>query len=48
MKIMTVRATEELMDKLNKAAKDSGYTRNALILNILWEWLRARELKKGR
>lgn len=37
--IMTVRAPEDLQKKLKEYAKIRGYTRNALILKILWEWL---------
>lgn len=37
--IMTVRAPDNLQKALKDVAKDKGLTRNALILQILWEWL---------
>jgi len=42
--IMTVRAPEELQELLAKASKTLGMTRNALILQILWDW--AKEQKE--
>ena len=37
---MTVRAPEELQEELKIRAGKQGLTRNALILNILWDWIR--------
>ena len=44
--IMTVRANDDLQEKLKKKAKEKGITRNALILWILQEWLDKQE--KGK
>lgn len=41
--IMTVRATDELRENLKDQARERGLTRNALILQILWEWLEERK-----
>lgn len=38
--IMMVRAPEDLQKQLSKKAKKQGLTRNALILQILWEWIK--------
>jgi len=35
-----IRAPKELKDTLQKRAKQIGITLNALILQILWEWLK--------
>ena len=40
---MTVRAPEELQEELKIRAGKQGLTRNALILNILWDWIRKGE-----
>ena len=37
---MTVRAPEELQEELKIRAGKQGLTRNALILIILWFWIR--------
>lgn len=37
-KIMTVRPPDDLAEMLSAAAKRLGMTRNALILQILWDW----------
>lgn len=39
-KIMTVRPTDELKNKLQSEAAERGLTLNALIIQILWEWLK--------
>ena len=36
--IMTVRAPAELQSILTSQAKNFGLARNALILQILWDW----------
>lgn len=36
--IMTVRAQDGLREALSRRAKELGITRNALILQILWDW----------
>lgn len=42
-KIMTVRAPARMQEKLKEYAEESGITRNALIIQILWEWLSDKE-----
>lgn len=37
--IMTVRAPDNLQKALMDYAKSQGIPRNALILQILWEWI---------
>ncbi len=41
--IMTVRASDELRESLKHLATEKGLTRNALILQILWEWMENRK-----
>lgn len=41
--IMSVRAPDTLQAKLKALADKQGLTRNALILQILWEWVRKNE-----
>lgn len=43
MKIMTVRAPDELQRTLTEIAQKKKKTRNALILQILWEWLERKD-----
>lgn len=43
MTIMTVRAPDDLQNKLKMFAGKQGLTRNALILQILWEWVKRQE-----
>ena len=38
--IMSVRAPDELQNILKKRARKKGITRNALILQILWDWVK--------
>ena len=38
--IMTVRAPEDMQRKLSEKAQSVGLTRNALVLQILQEWLK--------
>mgnify|MGYP002326578248 CR=1 FL=1 len=38
--IMTIRAPDEMQRLLKETSKDLGFTRNALVLQILWEWLK--------
>lgn len=42
---MTVRAPDKLQKILNIKSKHLGLTRNALILQILWEWIEKNEIK---
>lgn len=42
-KIMTIRPTDELKNKLSKMAKKRGQTLNALVLTILWEYIKREE-----
>lgn len=39
----TLRLPTELFIKLQKSAKETGVSINALILQILWEWKENRE-----
>lgn len=41
--IMTVRAPDSLQESLKDKAREQGLTRNALILQILWEWIDKNE-----
>lgn len=41
--IMTVRAPDALQEDLKKIAAREGLTRNALILQILWDWVKQKE-----
>ena len=41
--IMTVRANDELQHQLKEKARSLGLTRNALVLQILWEWINKNE-----
>ncbi|AXI27292.1 ribbon-helix-helix protein, CopG family [Gemella sp. ND 6198] len=36
---LILRLPIDLKERLDKLAKDKGISRNALILNILWEYL---------
>lgn len=45
MKTMTVRAPDDLQEKLRRIAKREGLTRNALILVILSEWIKKQDLR---
>lgn len=40
MKIMTFRAPDELHEKFKQICKQLGRTRNDLILQILWDWVK--------
>ena len=44
-KIMTTRPPEELHKQLKYRANKKGLTLNALVIQILWEWI---EREKGR
>lgn len=48
MKIMTVRAPDDVQSKLTKSAKMQGLTRNALILFILNQWIKDEESNKRK
>lgn len=41
--VMTVRAPDELREKLSLHSKNIGVTRNALILVILSDWIKKQE-----
>ena len=41
--IMTVRAPDELQKLLKEAARKQGFTRNALILQILRDWAKSQD-----
>lgn len=45
--IMTVRAPADLQKFLARQAKSLDLARNALILQILWEWARRQEGAKN-
>ena len=36
----TIRLPKELLEKLKREADSKGYTVNAQILQILWEWVK--------
>ena len=42
-KIMTIRVPDDLQKMLSKYANDFGLTRNALVLQILWDWAQAND-----
>lgn len=44
--IMTVRAPDELQKVLSEEAKKLGHPRNALILQILWDWVKKQKADK--
>lgn len=46
--IMTVRAPDELRDTLKQMAAKKGFTRNALILQILQEWVEGKKKETGK
>lgn len=46
MNIMTVRAPDDLHLKLKNSAERHGLTRNALILQILWGWVKNQDEKE--
>lgn len=39
MRVMTVRVPDTLQSVLMDYANEQGLTRNALILQILWNWI---------
>lgn len=43
MNIMTVRAPDDIREKLARYSNKRGITRNALILVILDDWIRQQE-----
>ncbi len=43
MSQMLIRAPEELKDKITTEAKRIGISTNALLLQILWTWLKEQE-----
>lgn len=43
MGIMTIRATDEMREKLMVQSKKRGITRNALVLIILQDWIQQKE-----
>lgn len=47
MKIL-IRTPEELKKLLQEKAKKLGITLNALILQILWEWVKDHETNRRR
>ena len=42
----TLRLVEELDAILNEKAKRLGYTKNALIVQVLWEYVKRQDEKK--
>lgn len=46
MSIMTVRAPENLREKLSWYSREIGITRNALVLMILNDWVEQKEEKR--
>lgn len=45
--IMTVRAPDDLQEILKEQAKKLGYPRNALILQILRDWVKQNDDQKS-
>ncbi len=45
MKVMTVRAPDEMQEKLSRKSKEIGITRNALVLLILKQWLDREKMR---
>ena len=43
---LTVRMPPELSHILNEKAKRLGYTKNALIVQALWEYVKSQDEKK--
>ncbi|WP_158570854.1 hypothetical protein [Roseburia sp. OF03-24] len=43
---MTVRAPEDLQEELKIRAGKQGLTRNALVLNILWDWVKKEKKRE--
>lgn len=43
--IMTIRAPDDLQKVLKEQAQKLGYTRNALVLQILRDWMKQNEVK---
>lgn len=41
--IMTLRVPETLQNNLKKIATHEGLTRNALVLQILWDWIKQNQ-----
>lgn len=46
-KIMTVRPPDKLHRDLKEAAKAEGFTLNALVLQILWDWVKKNTRRSG-
>lgn len=46
--IMTVRAPADLQELLSLRAKHLGLARNALILQILWDWAERQDGEVGK
>jgi len=44
MNIMTVRAPDKLQNILKEKASEQGLTRNALILQILWDYIEKNKM----
>lgn len=40
---MTIRLPSELRAIIKQTAKNQGFTLNALIINILWNWVKQNE-----
>jgi len=43
--VMTIRPPENLRASLKKAANKRGLTVNALVLQILWDWLKSNDIQ---
>ncbi len=43
MKIMTIRVPENLQKTLQKISSSQGFTRNALVLQILRDWVKQQQ-----
>ncbi len=47
-KRFTFRLPGSLFDNLKKEADKQGLSLNAMILQILWEWVKKRKLESGK
>lgn len=45
-KVMSVRGPDKLRERLDRMAERQGFSRNALILKILWEYTDKEKIKE--
>nr|DAJ60457.1 MAG TPA: antitoxin [Caudoviricetes sp.]DAJ72790.1 MAG TPA: antitoxin [Caudoviricetes sp.] len=46
--IMTIRTNDKLKCLLKDKAKELGITRNALVTQILWEWIKNNNVERTK